>query len=292
MAHPTAVNVPDEVRPEALKNAPLGRESAYPEQYDASLLFPIARAANRGPIGISDTALPFVGDDEWHAFEVSWLDEAGKPHVRVARFRLPAVSPNLIESKSWKLYLNSLNQTRFKDQATVQETLERDLAAAAGSPVEVSLLGVDDDDLMTHRLPGECLDELSITVEHYTPSPELLAADEDDIVSEDLHSHLLKSNCPVTGQPDWGSVWIRYRGPRIDRERLLAYLISYRQHQDFHEHCVEHLFVDLMARVKPESLLVMARYVRRGGLDISPWRATADMEGEARASLPLRLSRQ
>ena len=292
MAHPTAVNVPDEARPETLKDAPLGRESAYPEHYDASLLFPIARAANRGPIGIDDAALPFVGEDEWHAFEVSWLDEAGKPWVRVARFRLPAASPNLIESKSWKLYLNSLNQSRFPDQAAVQATLERDLAAAAGAPVEVRLLELDDAELDVGRLPGECLDDLPISVEHYTPSPELLSADDADIVSEDLHSHLLKSNCPVTGQPDWGSVWIRYRGPRIDRERLLAYLISYRQHQDFHEHCVEHLFVDLMARVKPESLLVMARYVRRGGLDISPWRATADLEAEARASLPLRLSRQ
>ncbi|WP_254277137.1 NADPH-dependent 7-cyano-7-deazaguanine reductase QueF [Halomonas sp. 3H] len=274
-------------RPDTLEHAPLGRESAYPERYDATLLYPIPRAANRAPLGIEEGALPFVGEDEWHAFEASWLNARGKPMVAVARFRLPADSPNLIESKSWKLYLNGFNQTRFAGREAVIETLECDLAAAAGAPVAVELFEVDDEVLMPRRLPGDCLDELDIEIDRYTPGAELLAVGE-EVVEETLHSHLLKSNCPVTGQPDWGSVLIRYRGPRIDREGLLRYLIGYRQHQDFHEHCVEHIFMDLMARCRPERLLVLARYVRRGGLDISPWRATP---GE-RPPEPLRLARQ
>ncbi len=274
-------------RPDTLEHAPLGRDAAYPERYDAALLYPIPRAANRAPLGIGEGPLPFVGEDEWHAFEASWLNARGTPVVAVARFRLPADSPNLIESKSWKLYLNGLNQTRFVSREAVIETLERDLAAAAGAPVAVELFDVDDEALMPRRLPGECLDDLDIAVDRYTPGPELLVVGE-EIVEETLHSHLLKSNCPVTGQPDWGSVMIRYRGPKLDREALLRYLIGYRQHQDFHEHCVEHIFMDLLERARPERLLVLARYVRRGGLDISPWRATP---GE-RPPEPLRLARQ
>ncbi|GED23819.1 NADPH-dependent 7-cyano-7-deazaguanine reductase QueF [Halomonas halmophila] len=274
-------------RPDSLAYAPLGRESAYPEQYDAGLLYPIERAVNRAPLGIEAGALPFVGEDEWHAFELSWLNARGKPRVAVARFRLPAESPRLIESKSWKLYLNSYNQSRFASPAAVREQLEKDLAEAAGAPVSVELFGVDASELMPQRLPGECIDELDIAIDDYTPSAEPLVVG-DEIVEETLHSHLLKSNCPVTGQPDWGSVLIRYRGPRIDREGLLRYLVGYRQHQDFHEHCVEHIFCDLMARARPERLLVLARYVRRGGLDISPWRGTL---GEIPPT-PLRLARQ
>lgn len=274
-------------RPDILEHAPLGRDSAYPEQYDAGLLYPIPRAANRTPLGIEEGKLPFVGADEWHAFEVSWLNGRGKPIVAVARFRLPADSPNLIESKSWKLYLNSLNQTRFASQEEVQSTLISDLAAAAGASVGVELLAVDDSELAPQRLPGECLDNLDIEISGYTPSAQHLTAGE-EIVEETLYSHLLKSNCPVTGQPDWGSVMIRYKGPKIDREGLLRYLIGYRQHQDFHEHCVEHIFTDLMEKIKPKELLVLARYVRRGGLDISPWRATTGLTPPS----PLRLARQ
>ncbi|MDN3554679.1 NADPH-dependent 7-cyano-7-deazaguanine reductase QueF [Halomonas maura] len=274
-------------RPETLAHAPLGRESAYPEHYEAGLLYPIERAANRAPLGIEAGALPFVGEDEWHAFEVSWLNARGKPIVAVARFRLPADSPRLIESKSWKLYLNGFNQTSFASREEVVATLERDLAEAAGAAVSVELFGVDDEALMPRRLPGECIDDRDIAVDDYTPSAEHLRVG-GQVVEETLHSHLLKSNCPVTGQPDWGSVLIRYRGPRLDRDGLLRYLIGYRQHQDFHEHCVEHIFMDLMARARPERLLVLARYVRRGGLDISPWRGTP---GE-RPPLPLRLARQ
>ncbi|WP_110674470.1 NADPH-dependent 7-cyano-7-deazaguanine reductase QueF [Salinicola sp. RZ23] len=275
-------------RPETLADAPLGRESAYPERYDAALLFPIERAANRAPLGIEAASLPFVGGDEWWAFELSWLDPRGKPVVAVARFRLPADSPYLIESKSWKLYLNGFNQTTFADRDAVIELLQRDLSAAAGAPVTVKLFGVDDPALAPAPLPGDGIDELDVAIDRYTPAPELLACDEGDIVEEALHSHLLKSNCPVTGQPDWGSVLIAYRGPRLDRAALLRYIVSYRRHQDFHEHCVEHIFVDLMARCRPERLLVMARYVRRGGLDINPWRATPGWT----PALPPRLLRQ
>ncbi|CBV41902.1 NADPH-dependent 7-cyano-7-deazaguanine reductase QueF [Halomonas elongata] len=274
-------------RPETLTGAPLGRESAYPEHYDAGLLYPIERAANRAPLGIEEGALPFDGEDEWHAFELSWLNARGKPIVAVARFRLPASSPRLIESKSWKLYLNSFNQSRFASTDEVTQLLERDLAEAAGAAVGVEVFGVDDPALTPRSLPGECIDDLDIEIADYTPSAAHLTVGE-EIVEETLHSHLLKSNCPVTGQPDWGSVMIRYRGPKLDREGLLRYLVGYRQHQDFHEHCVEHIFTDLMARARPERLLVLARYVRRGGLDISPWRATP---GE-RPPEPLRLARQ
>lgn len=274
-------------RPETLTGAPLGRESAYPEHYDAGLLYPIERAANRAPLGIEEGTLPFDGEDEWHAFELSWLNARGKPIVAVARFRLPASSPRLIESKSWKLYLNSFNQSRFASIDEVTQLLERDLAEAAGSAVGVEVFGVDDPALTPRSLPGDCIDDLDIEIADYTPSAAHLTVGE-EIVEETLHSHLLKSNCPVTGQPDWGSVMIRYRGPKLDREGLLRYLVGYRQHQDFHEHCVEHIFTDLMARARPERLLVLARYVRRGGLDISPWRATP---GE-RPPEPLRLARQ
>ncbi|MBZ5486361.1 NADPH-dependent 7-cyano-7-deazaguanine reductase QueF [Halomonas aquamarina] len=274
-------------RPDTLEHAPLGRDSAYPEQYDAGLLFPIPRAANRAPLGIEEGSLPFVGEDEWHAFEVSWLNARGKPIVAVARFRLPATSPSLIESKSWKLYLNSFNQTRVESREALIDTLTRDLSAAAGAQVSVELFGVDDAELAPQPLPGDCLDDLDIEVSDYTPSAAHLAVS-NEVVEETLHSHLLKSNCPVTGQPDWGSVLIRYKGPKLDREGLLRYLIGYRQHQDFHEHCVEHIFTDLMAHARPSELLVLARYVRRGGLDISPWRATPGLAPPS----PLRLARQ
>lgn len=274
-------------RPDMLAKAPLGRESSYPEHYDAELLYPIARAENRAPLGINDAALPFRGADEWHAFEMSWLNQRGKPVVAVARFTLPAESPNLIESKSWKLYLNSFNQTRFACREAVAQCLKDDLSKAAGAPVKVDLLDVDSAELMPCRLPGVCLDELDIAVDTYTPSVSHLDIGQQQ-VEETLHSHLLKSNCPVTGQPDWGSLLIVYKGRQIEHQGLLRYVIGYRQHQDFHEHCVEQIFTDLMRVAAPDELLVLARYVRRGGLDISPWRATPGITPPH----PLRLARQ
>ncbi|WP_311948463.1 NADPH-dependent 7-cyano-7-deazaguanine reductase QueF [Halomonas piscis] len=278
--------------PASLEHSPLGRSAAYPDQYDASLLFPLLRAENRAALGIKEgDGLPFVGEDEWHGYELSWLNAKGKPMVAVGRFRLPADAPGLIESKSFKLYLNSFNQTRFHRREDVVATLERDLSAAVGGRVGIDLLGVDDDALTPRRLPGECIDELDIAIDDYTPSAAHLGLEQgagNEIVEETLHSHLLKSNCPVTGQPDWGSVMVRYRGPKLDREGLLRYLVGFRLAQGFHEHCVEQIFADLMAKAAPDSLLVLARYVRRGGLDISPWRATPGL----RPPSPLRLARQ
>jgi 7-cyano-7-deazaguanine reductase len=252
----------------------LGREVAYPAHYDPALLFPIPRAPARADTGIDATsALPFIGHDRWHAYELSWLDARGKPAVDTATVRVPAASPHLIESKSLKLYLNSLNGTRFEDPAAVRARIAGDLSQAAGAPVDVAFglppFASGDADVSVR------IDALEVDIDHYgPPEPGLLRADDAAVVEETLHSDLLKSNCPVTGQPDWASVRIAYRGPRIDREGLLRYVVSFRDHAGFHEQCVERMFVDLMARCRPERLSVEARYTRRGGLDINPWRAT------------------
>lgn len=255
--------------------SPLGKTSAYIDQYDAGLLFPIERKGKRDEIGIDSNALPFRGVDVWNAYELSWLNPKGKPQVAMGEIFIPADSPCLIESKSFKLYLNSFNQTRFDSVRAVVEVMERDLSAAAGAPVRVTLVPLSQ---MGHSadistLPGESLDELDIEVEHYQARPDLLYADTNQEVDEVLHSHLLKSNCLVTGQPDWGSVVVDYSGPRIDREALLKYLISFRQHNEFHEQCVERIFQDLSQHCDCKRLTVYARYVRRGGLDINPYRS-------------------
>ena len=263
----------------------LGREVAYPSHYDASLLFPIPRVQARREIDINDAALPFIGHDRWHAYELSWLDTHGKPRVATATFTVPCDSANLVESKSLKLYLNSLNAARFRDDVEAFERIAADLSRTAGAAVTVTpglppLLESHD---------GILLDELPITIDHYgPPTAGFLSCLSNEVVEETLVSHLLKSNCPVTGQPDWASVILHYRGPRIDREGLLRYLISYRDHAEFHEQCVERIFKDVLARCLPESLSVEARYTRRGGLDINPWRATPDSSPPA----PLREIRQ
>lgn len=258
--------------------SPLGKTSAYIDHYDASLLFPIERQGKRDEIGIDSQHLPFRGVDVWNAYELSWLNNRGKPLVAMGEIFIPADSPRLIESKSFKLYLNSFNQTRFDSVRDVAERLERDLSTAAGAQVRVTLVPLNQ---MGHSadittLPGECLDELDIEIEHYQTKPDLLQADAARDVEEVLHSHLLKSNCLVTGQPDWGSVVIDYSGPRIDRESLLTYLISFRQHNEFHEQCVERIFQDLSQYCGCTRLTVYARYVRRGGLDINPYRSNDD----------------
>lgn len=261
----------------------LGRETAYPDRYDASLLFPIQRAVARAEIGIDDTALPFIGHDGWNAYELSWLDGRGKPKVAVARFTVPADSPNLIESKSFKLYLNSFNNERVEDADALRQRIETDLSAAAGAPVTAYF-----------ELPGfaadeksASIDDLDIAIDHYgPPKADFLQADADIMVEETLRSALLKSNCPVTGQPDWADLLIRYRGPRLDREGLLRYLVSFRDHREFHEQCVERIFIDVLGRCQPLSLSVEARYTRRGGLDINPWRATTDFAPPALVRAP------
>lgn len=267
--------------------SPLGKQTDYVATYSPGLLFPIAREISRKLLSLGES-LPFYGADVWTGYEISWLDQRGKPQVAIAEFYIPCNSEFIIESKSFKLYLNSLNQTCFTNAKEVQEVLVRDLSAGAGAVVEVRLQTLSGfGDFGIKPMSGELLDELSVAIEHYHPAPELLAVTEDK-VTETLYSDLLKTNCPVTGQPDWASVQICYRGHKIVRENLLRYIISFRQHQDFHEHCVERMFTDIMERCKPEYLSIYARYTRRGGLDINPFRTTQQNE------LPpeLRLSRQ
>ncbi|EJL02875.1 queuine synthase [Pseudomonas fluorescens Q2-87] len=260
----------------AAEHSPLGKSSEYIATYTPSLLFPIPRAAKWAELGLTAETLPYKGVDFWNCFELSWLLPSGKPVVAIGEFSIPADSPNIIESKSFKLYLNSLNQTPFVDTASLEATLRQDLSAAAGKPVGVrirSLKDVAGEGIVA--LPGVCIDDLDINVDSYAhPRPELLRCDESRIVEESLHSHLLKSNCPVTSQPDWGSVAVEYRGAALDPASLLAYIVSFRQHSDFHEQCVERIFLDLQRLLKPEKLTVYARYVRRGGLDINPYRST------------------
>ena len=249
----------------------LGRATAYPTRYDPALLFPIARAQGRAGVGLDEARLPFTGHDRWHAYELAWLDARGKPVVDVATFLVPADSPNLVESKSLKLYLNSFNAARFDSAEAVRARIAQDLSQAAGAPVEVAFglpaVATDDD--------AESIDALDVAIDsHGPPDASLLQADPLNPAEETLRSDLLKSNCPVTGQPDWASVRIGYRGPRIDRAGLLRYLVSFRDHAGFHEQCVEQVFCDLLARCRPQTLWVEARYTRRGGLDINPWRAT------------------
>ena len=272
-----------------LDNLPLGKPTLYAAAYDPGLLCPVPRRLKREELGLS-AELPFDGADLWTGYELSWLDPKGKPVVAVAEFRIPCGSPHLIESKSFKLYLNSLNQTRFAAAEEVRALLADDLGRAAGAAVAVRLFpGPHFSGTQLATLPGRCLDDLDIEVTTYQLDPQLLygAADPTDVVEEELHSHLLKSNCLVTNQPDWGSVLIRYRGGRIDPAALLRYLISFRQHNEFHEQCVERIFVDLQRFCAPERLTVYARYTRRGGLDINPFRSNFESAVEN-----LRLARQ
>jgi 7-cyano-7-deazaguanine reductase len=255
------------------EHSPLGKTSAYRTDYAPELLFPIPRQAKRDELGLKGT-LPFFGVDIWNGYELSWLNMRGKPQVAVARFTIPADSPNLIESKSFKLYLNSFNQTKLAGPDALKILLQQDLSAAAGANVHVALTMQEDfAKLEMGELEGQLLDRLDIDVDSYSPQPETLKASFDELpVEETLVSHLLKSNCLVTGQPDWGSVQISYYGPQIDQESLLKYLIGFREHNEFHEQCVERIFTDILRQCRPQHLTVYARYTRRGGLDINPWR--------------------
>ena len=256
--------------------SPLGQPVAYRDTYAPELLFPVARQLKREELGIAPDALPFVGEDLWNAYELSWLNLRGKPVVAIATFRVPADSPNLIESKSLKLYLNSCNQSRFADPAVVQARLARDLSQAAGAPVAVTVDPLSRRPLRAAGYPaGRLLDEMDIDIDTYEPAPALLGCDaEGEEVTETLYSHLLKSNCLVTGQPDWGTIVVRYTGSAIDRAGLLRYIVSFRTHNEFHEQCVERVFCDILRRCAPRQLAVWARYTRRGGVDINPFRST------------------
>ncbi len=247
----------------------LGQQAEYTSQYAPHLLHPIARAQSRHAL-FAGEEMPFTGVDIWTAYEMSWLDQRGKPQVAVGTFVFPAHSDAIVESKSFKYYLNSFNQTRFESWQQVRQTLEKDLSAAVSAPVTADLEKLDAVE-SAYALAGVCIDECETVIDAYKPDSALLKAGE-PIAEEILYSHLLKSNCPVTGQPDWATVWIKYSGVRIEPESLLKYIVSYREHQDFHENCVEKIFCDIKRRCQPEKLTVYARYTRRGGLDINPFR--------------------
>ncbi len=260
-------------------NRPPGQQSAFPDEYSPDLLVAIARAENRAVLGL-EARLPFQGVDIWNAWELTWLTSTGKPGVATVEVRVPAQSPNIIESKSLKLYLNSFAMSRYDTAEEVRSRISSDLSRCAGAAIEVSLLDTAaNDGAGSATLPGDCLDDLDVDCSAWDVDAELLQADEDDCVSESLHSHLLRSLCPVTSQPDFGSVLIRYEGPRIERASLLRYIVSFRQHHDFHEACVERMFLDIKKRCGPAKLTVYARYQRRGGIDINPFRS--DFESEA-----------
>ena len=259
------------------EQSPLGKSSAYVSVYTPSLLFPIARAPKWQELGLDAGNLPFHGADIWNCYELSWLNPSGKPEIAAAEFVFPLRGGRIVESKSFKLYLNSFNQTVFSDRREVLRTLESDLSVAAQGPVMVRLLNMGQlYQSGMSQMPGFCLDDLDVKIDRYEYDASLLHLDDGgEATREHLYSHLLKSNCPVTGQPDWASVSIRYAGPRIDRASLLRYLVSFRQHSDFHEQCVERIFCDLQAVLgEGAELTVYARYVRRGGLDINPYRST------------------
>jgi 7-cyano-7-deazaguanine reductase len=266
-------------KPSTADKSLLGQATPYCKTYDPGILFPIPRQEKRDELGFDLNSLPFQGLDIWTAYEVSWLNAKGKPVAVIAEFAFPADSPNLIESKSFKLYLNSFNGTRFSSQQEVEDLWVKDLSAACGGEVQVDVRSLNSDEMLIGQLPGENLDDLDIEVDTYQVRPELLTV-EAEVVEETLNSHLLKSNCLVTGQPDWGSIVIRYEGPQINHENLLKYLISFREHNEFHEQCVERVFTDIMRQCKPQKLTVYARYVRRGGLDINPYRSNFEDEFE------------
>ncbi len=256
----------------------LGKTTSYVEHYDASLLQAVPRTIGRQAIGLPlgpDGQLPFVGHDTWHAYELSWLNAKGKPMVALATVQVPVTSANLIESKSFKLYLNSFNQTRFGDITQLYQTMQQDLSNCAQAPVTITLHHVNElGAFQPTWLPGRCLDEQDISIDQYDYDASILQRAGDEVVEEKLHSHLLKSNCLITSQPDWASVFIHYKGAAIDHASLLRYLISFRRHNEFHEQCVERIYLDLWQALSPEFLAVYACYTRRGGLDINPLRSS------------------
>ena len=259
----------------------LGKPAPCVTDYDPTLLFPLPRQPKRAELGSAGT-VPFFGADLWTAYELSWLTPRGKPQVAIAHVVVPCETPNIVESKSFKLYLNSFSNTRFASADEVRDRIRADVGEALwrGAPAAAPsggrlVLPESFERERVQELEGLDLDRLDIECTHYTPAPELLtAAFDEQPVQEVLRSDLLKSNCLVTGQPDWGSVQIRYSGPQIDQGALLRYLVSFRNHNEFHEQCVERIFMDIRQRCKPIKLAVYARYTRRGGLDINPFRTS------------------
>lgn len=263
-----------EIHHGAVEHGPLGQKSEYPGQYAPQVLHPIPRALGRAAINVAEQ-WPYHGEDVWNAYELSWLLPSGKPCVALLEMRVPAHSPCIVESKSLKLYLGSFNQTVFESVAAVENTIAQDVGVVVDAQVAVQVMPLHAatfTQVMT--LPGVCIDEEDAQDFSYSVQADLLRRESDLIVSETLHSHLLRSNCPVTGQPDWASLMVQYRGAKLDRAALLRYVVSYRNNQEFHEQCVERVFTDILQQCRPERLAVYARYTRRGGIDINPWRST------------------
>lgn len=271
-----------------ISTSPLGKNSLYISEYLPTLLHPIARKEKRDQIGIP-TQLPFKGVDIWNAYEVSWLNLKGKPMVAIAQFDISCCSKNIVESKSFKLYLNSFNNTKFNSLQEVKEKFMQDLSAAIEGKININLLGdIDDlDGSVLNKFSGISLDNYDITCDTYFVNSSYLFTDSnDEIIEESLYSNLFKSNCLVTGQPDWGSIKVDYKGKKVNHEGLLRYLISFRNHNEFHEQCVERIFMDIMQRCNPETLTVEARYTRRGGLDINPIRSTHEIKPTKNIRMP------
>lgn len=253
----------------------LGKEVSYPDQYDAGLLFPVSRRLNRATIGLN-AELPFFGYDHWRGYEISWLNSHGMPQVAMADILVPCSSPNLIESKSMKLYLNSLNQHRFQSREQLSDCIQRDLGLVAGSEVVVRINDLENcrQALVLEPAQSELLDHIQLTEPVFQVDSSLLSSASSTNVDVMYVSHLFRSNCPVTSQPDWGSILIDYSGPEPDKSGLLKYILSYRLHEGFHEHCVERIFMDIMSTLKPLRLIVSINFTRRGGLEINPVRST------------------
>ncbi|WP_284456240.1 NADPH-dependent 7-cyano-7-deazaguanine reductase QueF [Alloalcanivorax xenomutans] len=268
-----------------LQDAPLGQTSEYVDQYAPELLYPVPRALARESLALTGT-LPFRGEDLWTGYELSWLDQGGKPHVALVEVRVPCTSDNIIESKSLKLYLNSFANSRYTDADSVREIITADLGKVAGEAVTVRILALDEAAAQpAWHSDGVCVDELDLTIDTVEYRPDLLTTTTGEAHQGELYSHLLRSHCPVTNQPDWGTVVVRYEGVPIDPAGFLRYVVSLRNHQGFHEQIVEQMFVDLQRQCAPAKLSVLGRFTRRGGLDINPFRSNFEAAPENRRTI-------
>ena len=268
-------NSPQKITISAPDDLSLGKQVDYEFEYNPGLLQGVPRSLSRDTLNLAGSGLPFDGIDTWTGYELSWLNLKGKPNVAILECHVPITSKILIESKSFKLYLNSFNQTKFASAEDVRQVLQADLSACAGEPVEVKLILPEQfSSLQFQEFNGTLLDSLDVEIDQYSPNTQYLTVAKNETgVQETLVSHLLKSNCLITSQPDWASIQIRYEGKAIEHEGLLKYLISFRQHNEFHEQCVERIYNDIMQHCQPDKLTVCARYTRRGGLDINPFRS-------------------
>ena len=268
-------NSPQKITISAPDDLSLGKQVDYEFEYNPDLLQGVPRSLSRDTLDLANSSLPFDGIDTWTGYELSWLNLKGKPNVAILECHVPITSENLIESKSFKLYLNSFNQTKFASAEDVRQVLQADLSACAGEPVEVKLILPEQfSSLQFQEFNGTLLDSLDVEIDQYSPNTQYLTVAKSEAgVQETLVSHLLKSNCLITSQPDWASIQVRYEGKAIEHEGLLKYLISFRQHNEFHEQCVERIYNDIMQHCQPDKLTVCARYTRRGGLDINPFRS-------------------